>query len=116
MRPPSPRNRTASAACTALAWRPNAPVTTPGHGGISRSSPHSVLSPIAPGLSWSRCDRRWHNGKASSVGVRGEDTRMYQKRLWIGVLLGAAVLLHSPWALAVESDPLPGTKGLPGEQ
>jgi Tfp pilus assembly protein PilF len=41
---------------------------------------------------------------------------MYQKRLWIGVLLGAAVLLHSPWALAVESDPLPVPKGTPREQ
>jgi Tfp pilus assembly protein PilF len=41
---------------------------------------------------------------------------MYQKRLWIGVLLGAAVLLHSPWALAVESDPLPVPKGTPRER
>jgi Flp pilus assembly protein TadD len=41
---------------------------------------------------------------------------MYHKRLWIGVLLGAAVLLHSPWALAVESDPLPVPKGTPRER
>jgi Tfp pilus assembly protein PilF len=41
---------------------------------------------------------------------------MYYKRLWIGVLLGAAVLLHSPWALAVESDPLPVPKGTPRER
>jgi Tfp pilus assembly protein PilF len=41
---------------------------------------------------------------------------MYQKRLWIGVLLGAAVLLHSPAALAVESDPLPVPRGTPRER
>jgi Tfp pilus assembly protein PilF len=41
---------------------------------------------------------------------------MYQKRLWMGVLLVAAVLLHSPAALAVESDPLPVPRGTPRER
>ena len=41
---------------------------------------------------------------------------MYQKRWWIGVLLGAVVLLLSPVAGAVESDPLPAPKGTPRER
>ena len=41
---------------------------------------------------------------------------MQRKRLWIGVLLVAAVLLHSPVAPAVESDPLPAPKGTPRER
>jgi Flp pilus assembly protein TadD len=41
---------------------------------------------------------------------------MYQKRLWMGVLLVAAVLLRSPAALAVESDPLPAPRGTPHER
>lgn len=41
---------------------------------------------------------------------------MHQKRLWIGVLLGAAVLLLSPAVQAVESDPLPVPRGTPREQ
>ncbi len=41
---------------------------------------------------------------------------MYQKRCWIGVLLGAVVLLLSPVAGAVESDPLPVPKGTPRER
>ena len=41
---------------------------------------------------------------------------MYQKRLWMGVLLVAAVLLRSPAAPAVESDPLPAPRGTPREQ
>jgi tetratricopeptide (TPR) repeat protein len=41
---------------------------------------------------------------------------MQRKRLWIGVLLVATVLLHSPTAPAVESDPLPAPKGTPRER
>jgi Tfp pilus assembly protein PilF len=41
---------------------------------------------------------------------------MCQKRLWMGVLLVAAVLLRSPAAPAVESDPLPVPKGTPRER
>ena len=41
---------------------------------------------------------------------------MQRKRLWIGILLVAAVLLRSPAALAVESDPLPAPKGTPRER
>ena len=41
---------------------------------------------------------------------------MYQKRLWMGVLLVAAVLLRSPAAPAVESDPLPAPRGTPHER
>jgi Tfp pilus assembly protein PilF len=41
---------------------------------------------------------------------------MQRKRLWIGVLLVAAVLLRSPAAPAVESDPLPVPKGTPRER
>lgn len=41
---------------------------------------------------------------------------MCQKRLWIGVLLVAVVLLRSPTALAVESDPLPAPRGTPRER
>jgi tetratricopeptide (TPR) repeat protein len=41
---------------------------------------------------------------------------MYQKRLWMGVLLVAAVLLRSPAAPAVESDPLPAPRGTPRER
>jgi len=41
---------------------------------------------------------------------------MQRKRLWIGVLLMAAVLLRSPAAPAVESDPLPAPKGTPRER
>jgi Flp pilus assembly protein TadD len=41
---------------------------------------------------------------------------MYQKRLWMGVLLVAAVLLRSPAASAVESDPLPAPRGTPHER
>jgi len=41
---------------------------------------------------------------------------MQRKRLWIGVLLMATVLLHGPAALAVESDPLPAPKGTPRER
>jgi tetratricopeptide (TPR) repeat protein len=42
--------------------------------------------------------------------------RMQRKRLWIGVLFMAIVLLRSPAAPAVESDPLPAPKGTPGER
>jgi Flp pilus assembly protein TadD len=41
---------------------------------------------------------------------------MQRKRLWIGVLLVATVLLHRPTAPAVESDPLPAPKGTPRER
>jgi Tfp pilus assembly protein PilF len=41
---------------------------------------------------------------------------MQHKRLWIGILLVTAVLLHSPVAPAVESDPLPAPKGTPHER
>jgi Flp pilus assembly protein TadD len=41
---------------------------------------------------------------------------MQRKRLWIGILLVAAVLLRSPAVPAVESDPLPAPRGTPGEQ
>jgi tetratricopeptide (TPR) repeat protein len=41
---------------------------------------------------------------------------MQRKRLWIGVLLGAAILLLSPAAGADESDPLPVPKGTPRER
>ena len=41
---------------------------------------------------------------------------MQRKRLWVGILLGAAVLLRSPVASAVESDPLPVPKGTPHER
>jgi len=41
---------------------------------------------------------------------------MHYKRLWISVLLGTAVLLLSPAAQAVESDPLPVPKGTPHER
>ena len=41
---------------------------------------------------------------------------MYSKRLWLSVLLGTAVLLLSPAAPAVESDPLPAPKGTPRER
>ena len=41
---------------------------------------------------------------------------MQHKRWWIGVLIGAAVLLHSPGVGAVESDPLPVPKGTPRER
>jgi Flp pilus assembly protein TadD len=41
---------------------------------------------------------------------------MQRKRLWIGVLLVAAMLLRSPAAPAVESDPLPAPKGTPRER
>jgi tetratricopeptide (TPR) repeat protein len=41
---------------------------------------------------------------------------MQRKRLWIGVLLGAAILLLSPAAGADESDPLPAPKGTPRER
>ena len=41
---------------------------------------------------------------------------MCQKRLWMGVLLVAAVLLRSPAAPAVESDPLPAPRGTPHER
>ena len=39
-----------------------------------------------------------------------EAMHMKRKRWWIGVLLGAAVLLCSPVVGAVESDPLPVPK------
>lgn len=41
---------------------------------------------------------------------------MHHKRLWISVLLGVAVLLLSPAAPAVESDPLPVPRGTPRER
>jgi tetratricopeptide (TPR) repeat protein len=41
---------------------------------------------------------------------------MQRKRLWIGILLVAAVLLRSPAVPAVESDPLPAPKGTQREQ
>lgn len=41
---------------------------------------------------------------------------MPRTRLWIGVLLVAMVLLRSPVAPAVESDPLPAPKGTPRER
>lgn len=41
---------------------------------------------------------------------------MQCKRLWIGVLLVATVLLRIPVASAVESDPLPAPKGTPRER
>jgi Flp pilus assembly protein TadD len=41
---------------------------------------------------------------------------MQRKRLWIGVLLVATVLLRSPAAPAVESDPLPAPRGTPRER
>jgi tetratricopeptide (TPR) repeat protein len=41
---------------------------------------------------------------------------MQYKRLWIGVLLGATVLLRSLAALAAESDPMPAPKGTPRER
>jgi tetratricopeptide (TPR) repeat protein len=41
---------------------------------------------------------------------------MQRKRLWIGILLVAAVLLRSPAVPAVESDPLPAPSGTPREQ
>ena len=41
---------------------------------------------------------------------------MDQKRWWSGVLLRAVVLLLSPVAGAVESDPLPAPKGTPRER
>ena len=41
---------------------------------------------------------------------------MQHKRWWIGVLIGAAVLLRSPGVGAVESDPLPVPKGTPRER
>src|SRR5262249_20286690 len=115
-RRPSPRNQTASAACTALAWRPNALATAPGRSCISRSSLRSVPSPTAAGLSWPRHARPWHNGRAPGVGVRREDTRMQRKRLSIGARLVAAMPLRSPAAPAVESDPLPAPKGTPRER
>src|SRR2546423_728506 len=71
---------------------------------------------MAPGLSWSRCDRRWHNGKASSVGVGGEERAMSQQRLGKGALPGAAGPLPSPAAPAGESDPLPVPRGTPRER
>jgi tetratricopeptide (TPR) repeat protein len=40
-----------------------------------------------------------------------EALHMHRKRWWIGILLGLAVLLHSPVAAADESDPLPAPKG-----
>ena len=39
---------------------------------------------------------------------------MQRKRLWIGILLVAAVLLRSPAVPAVESDPPAGTQGHTG--
>ena len=41
---------------------------------------------------------------------------MHRQRRWISVLLGTAVLLLSPAAQAVESDPLPVPKGTPRER
>jgi tetratricopeptide (TPR) repeat protein len=41
---------------------------------------------------------------------------MNRKWCWIGVLLGAAILLLSPVAGADESDPLPAPKGTPRER
>jgi len=41
---------------------------------------------------------------------------MQRQLCWIGVLLGVAVLLHSPVVGAVESDPLPVPKGTPRER
>ena len=41
---------------------------------------------------------------------------MQRQRLWIGILLVAAVLLRSPAVPAVESDPLPAPRGTPHEQ
>ena len=41
---------------------------------------------------------------------------MQRKRLWIGILLVAAVLLRSSAVPAVESDPLPAPRGTPREQ
>jgi len=41
---------------------------------------------------------------------------MQRKRLWIGLLLVAAVPLRSPAVPAVESDPLPAPRGTPREQ
>jgi tetratricopeptide (TPR) repeat protein len=45
-----------------------------------------------------------------------ETIHMQHKRWWIGVLIGVAVLLRSPSAGAVESDPLPAPKGTPRER
>jgi tetratricopeptide (TPR) repeat protein len=42
-----------------------------------------------------------------------ETMHMQHKRWWIGVLIGAAVLLRSPSVGAVENDPLPVPKGTP---
>src|SRR4029450_10872027 len=42
--------------------------------------------------------------------------RMQHKRLWIGVLLVTAVLLRSPDAPAVASDPLPAPRGTPRQR
>ena len=41
---------------------------------------------------------------------------MQRKRLWIGILLVAGVLLRSPAVPAVVSDPLPAPTGTPREQ
>src|SRR5262245_33226899 len=41
---------------------------------------------------------------------------MQRQRLWMGILLVAAVLLRSPAVPAVESDPLPAPRGTPREQ
>jgi len=41
---------------------------------------------------------------------------MHRKRRWIGVLLGAAVLLLSPTVGAIENDPLPVPTGTPRER
>jgi tetratricopeptide (TPR) repeat protein len=45
-----------------------------------------------------------------------EAMHMQRKRWWIGVVLGAAVLLRSLVVGAVESDPLPVPKGTPRER
>ena len=41
---------------------------------------------------------------------------MPRKRLWIGIVLVATMLLNSPTAPAVENDPLPAPKGTPRER
>ena len=45
-----------------------------------------------------------------------ETMHMQRKLWWIGIVLGVAVLLHSPVVGAVESDPLPVPKGTPRER
>jgi Tfp pilus assembly protein PilF len=45
-----------------------------------------------------------------------EGMHMQRQRWWIGVVLGAAVLLCSPVVRAVENDPLPAPKGTPRER